>query len=275
MGSPQGAPAAAGDRTGRDFWDRWWQRTPLPQPINPAGGGLKNYPFRSLHRYFAEVFRDEHTEQARLIEIGCAQSAFLPYFARYFGFEVSGLDRSPLGCERARCLLEREQVAGEIHCGDFFAPPAHLLARFHVAVSFGVLEHFDDTAAAVKAVARLLTPGGRMITLVPNLTGALGCYQRLLDRALYQAHVPLDRESLARCHREAGLEVESSHYLLPLGLEVLNVEAWRSGLARKLVGGGHTLVTRCVWAVDDNLFRLKPNRWTSPYVVCAARQPAA
>ena len=99
---------AAGDRAGPEFWERWWQRTALPAPIEPLRAGLKNYPYRSFHRFFEGIFGERPSSNRRLIEIGCAQSAFLPYFGRYFGFQVTGLDRSELGCRRARQLLDRE-----------------------------------------------------------------------------------------------------------------------------------------------------------------------
>ena len=269
-----GAGSQAGDRTGRDFWDQWWQRTPLPPPIDPCRPGLKNYPFRSFHRYFSEVLRNGAPGERRLIEIGCAQSVFLPYLARYFGFQVAGLDQSELGCERARRILERERVQGEIYCADLFAPPTALLGRFDVAVSFGVAEHFDDTTKPLAASAALLKPGGKMVTLIPNLTGILGRYQRLLDRKLYEAHVVMDDEKLAAAHRHAGLVVDSAGYLMPASLEVLNVDGWRNRLARKAVSRAHTAASRLVWLIDDYLFDLGPNRWTSPYVVCVARRPA-
>jgi len=265
---------AAGDRTGREFWDRWWQRTPLPAAIDPARPGLKNYPWRSFHRYFEGVFRDKATKGQRLIEIGCAQSVFLPYLARTFGFQVAGLDQSELGCERARRILEREQARGEIWQGDLFAPPALLVDAFDAAFSFGVVEHFDDTSRAVKAIARFLKPGGRLLTIIPNLTGILGRYQRTLDRKLYEAHVVMDRERLAGAHRQAGLQVESAGYLMPVGLEVLNVASWRNRWAAKVVDRAHTAASRLLWLVDDHVIPLPPNRRTSPYVVCVALKPA-
>ena len=262
----------AGDRTGGEFWDQWWARTPLPPPIDPHRPGLKNYPFRSFHGFFAGLFHGDSAEPQSLIEIGCAQSVFLPYFARYFGFEVAGIDRSALGCERSRRILEREGVRGDVCCGDLFEPPAAFLARFDVAISFGVVEHFDDTSRPLAAIAAFLKPGGRVVTLIPNLTGVLGFYQRWLDRNLYEAHVVMDSDRLAQEHRRAGLLVEASGYLMPISLDVLNVEGWRSRAAKKLVSRAHTLASRLVWMIDDHLVSLRPNRWTAPYVFCVARR---
>ena len=272
--SSQPQPVEAGDRTGRAYWDGWWARRPLPQTLDPYRKGLKNYPYRRFHQFYSRLFGSDAPGR-RLIEIGCAQSVYLPYFARYHGLRVAGIDRSELGCERARKILEKESVAADIYCGDFFAPPPGTVGVFDWAVSYGVLEHFDDTGAAVAAVSRFLKPGGRVITFVPNLTGALGRYQRLLDRKLYEAHVPLSAEALARAHRDSGLEVECARYLLPFGLEVTGIETWGWGAAGLAVKVANTAVTRSVRFVDDHILRLKPNRWTSPYVVCVARKPAA
>lgn len=263
-----------GDRTGRQFWDDWWHRTPLPPAIDPFPPGLKNYPFRAFHRFFTEVFGRDPGGERRLIEIGCAQSVFLPYFGRYLGFQVSGLDRSELGCERARQILEREGVQGQIRQADLFAPPPALLGVFDAAISFGVVEHFDDTSKPLAGIGRFLKPGGKIVTLIPNLTGVLGRYQRVLDRKLYEAHVVMDESQLAEAHRRANLRVESSGYLMPVSLEVLNVEGWRKAAAKKLVSRAHTAASRLVWMMDERLFRIRPNRWTSPYVVCVGRRPA-
>lgn len=276
MGSAPMSPASpeTGDRTGAQFWDQWWQRSRLPPPIDPHRSGLKNYPFRKLHESFERVFRGQATKGQKLIEIGAAQSAWLPCFAKSFGFRVAGIDRSELGCERARVMLGREGVSGEIRCADFFSPPADWLQAFDVGVSFGVVEHFEDTAGALSAIARFLKPGGRMITLIPNMTGMLRAWQRRLDRALCDAHVPLDRERLAAAHGQAGLQVESCEYLLPLALEVLNVESWPRRLPYWIVVRTHGVISRAVWLLDGAL-HFRPNRWSSPYILCVARKPRA
>jgi len=267
--------ATAGDRTGQGFWEKWWERSSLPPPIGPHRRGLKNYPFRKFHEYFERIFKGHPTQGKKLLEIGCAQSAFLPYFSKYFGFEVSGLDRSELGCERARQMLEREGVAGEIHCADFFSPPEQLLGRFDVIFSMGVVEHFEQTADAVRAIAKLLSLGGRMVTNIPNFTGVLRAYQGLLDSAIRDVQVPLDRESLAAAHGDAGLEVESCEYFLPISLEVLNVASWPRRLPYWITIRTHGIISRAIWLIDDYVPILKPNRWSSPYVNCVARKPHA
>ena len=269
------AQRSARDKAGPEFWDHWWERSRLPAPIDPHRPGLKNYPCRKFHQYFERLFQGYKTDSMELMEVGCAQSVYLPYFAKYFGFKVAGIDRSETGCEAARALLQREGVRGEVFCADFFSLPGQLIGRFDVVISFGVVEHFEPTAEAVWAMASLLKPEGRMITSIPNLTGLLGGYQKLLDPDIYRVHVPLSCESLASAHREAWLEIESCEYFLPISLEVLNAESWPKRLPYWFIIRSHGAISRAVWFVDDHMVRLRPNRWTSPYVNCVARKPRA
>jgi 2-polyprenyl-3-methyl-5-hydroxy-6-metoxy-1,4-benzoquinol methylase len=264
-----------GDKAGEEFWEEWWKRTRLPAPLDPQRRGLKTYVVRRFHHTFERIFAGYDTSSMELVEVGCAQSAYLPYFAKQFGFKVSGIDRSEMGCDRARKILEREGVKGEVYCTNFFSVPAQLMGRFDVVISFGVIEHFEQTAEALRAMAKLLKPGGRMFDDIPNFTGVLGKYQKLLDRVMYDAHVPMSREALASAHRQAGLEIESCDYFLPICLEVINVERWPRNLLHWFTIRSHTAISRAVWLVDDHIVRLPQNRWTSPLIYCVARKPPA
>jgi len=263
------------DRAGEAFWEEWWKRTPLPAPLDPHRPGLKNYVTRRFHAAFEQLFKGYDASSMELVEVGCAQSVYLPYFAKQFGFKVSGIDRSEMGCARARLMLEREGVKGEVYCTDFFSIPEQLAGRFDVVISFGVLEHFEHTAGALRAMAKLLKPGGRMFVDVPNLKGVLGKYQNLLDPSMFNAHVPISRDLLASAHLEAGLEIESCDYFLPICLEVINVEQWPRNLRYWFTVRCHTAISRAVWFVDDHITRLPQNPWTSPLIYCVSRKPRA
>lgn len=249
-----------------------WEKGALPPPLDPLRRGLKNYPVRKFHEFFKKAFHGFPTEGKRLIEIGCAQSVFLPYFALYFGFEVAGLDRSEVGCEKARQILQRERVAGEICCADFFSLPGNLLGKFDVIVSFGVVEHCENTAESLRAIARLLNSGGIMITVIPHLRGLPGALQKKLDRKIYDIHIPFDAQGLAAVHAKAGLQVSSCEYLMPISLEVLNIDSWPKGLPYWFTIRTHGVISRMVWLVDGFVPILKPNQWSSPYIVCVSRK---
>jgi SAM-dependent methyltransferase len=262
-----------GDKAGTEYWDQLWKQSSPPPPIDPTRPGLKNHRFRKFHEFFKKTFAGREGPERALIEVGCAQSVFLPYFAQQFGFKVTGLDRSAIGCERARRILEREAVPAEVHCADFFAPPEQLLGQFDWAFSFGVVEHFEDTAGAVRAMARLLNSQGRMITVVPNLSGLLGSLQRKLDPAIYDLHMILDLEGLASIHEGAELKVESCEYFLTVSLDALNLASWPPGLMRKWLPRVFHAITRAAWLAEELFPRLKPNAWSSPLIICVATKP--
>lgn len=261
------APSNPLDKAGRPYWDALWRDAAPPAPIEPRAPGLNNVVNRRFHETFAEAFAGRLGPGAALIEVGCARSAWLPYFAREFGFRVTGLDYSEVGCRQAEDVLRRSDVAGRIVCADLFAPPADLVGAFDAAVTFGVVEHFADTSAAMAAIGKLLKPGGLALTVVPNLHGLTGALTRLLDRAVYDVHVPLDPAALAAAHEKAGLEVLSCRHVLAINLGVVSA-ASPSPLVARLT----SWTSKAVWLAESAGLRIPPNGWTSPYVFCLARR---
>ena len=94
------------DKAGKAYWDQRWKDGPLPKAVNPRQRGLNNYVHRKFHEYFTSIFSSFDTKGKKLLEVGCARSAWLPYFANEFGFEVWGVDYSESGCEQARRILQ-------------------------------------------------------------------------------------------------------------------------------------------------------------------------
>ncbi|MBX3251529.1 MAG: methyltransferase domain-containing protein [Myxococcales bacterium] len=103
----------------------------------------------------------------------------------------------------------------EVHRYDLDAPPpAAIAARSYDAiVSMNVLEHVADDAAAARALAGLLKPGGWMLTYVPAMPFAFGP----MDEALGH-HRRYTTKSFGRLMRGAGLEVVRCDYMNVIGL---------------------------------------------------------
>lgn len=118
----------------------------LPPAMNPRAQDLNNYVNRRFHESFCRMFVSLETRGKKLLEVGCARSVWLPYFAKEFGFRVSGIDYSEIGCQQAIEVLHREGVQGEVVCTDLWALPPSLVGQFDVLISCGVVEHFQDTA---------------------------------------------------------------------------------------------------------------------------------
>lgn len=264
------------DKAGPDYWETVWSGMTVPRPIDPQSRALANHVNRRFHRLVLEVLGAADMTGRRLLEIGCGRSQWLPYFQQQFGFEIAGIDYSPIGCKQTESILAVAGVPGQVVYGDFFDPPPDLLGHFDVVWSMGVIEHFGNTGEAAAAFARFLRPGGVMITVIPNLHGTVGALQRFVNRSVYQVHVPLSAEDLARAHAEAGLLVQYSTCFLSTGFGVVNpgfrsnpVRQW---LARAAVGL-LARVSMAIWRLEAFGLGLPVGRLFSPYVVCVARRP--
>jgi len=264
----------ATDLAGREYWQRNWKEIDFRRAMDPRDSGLNNYVILRFHDLLRSIFVGLNPQGKKLIELGCGSSEWLPYLAKEFGFKVFGLDYSEKGCELASKILDAEGIDGQIVVGDLFAPPASLRQAFDVAVSFGVAEHFTDTARCLQAMAEYLLPGGHLFTLIPNMTGLPGAIQRRVDKTVYAKHVPIDRAALEQAHRAAGLKVMFCDYFLACNLGVINIESWKS---RPLIHSTgvrvRSVLSKLVWIMESRVPFLRPNRWTSPYIVCYAMKP--
>jgi len=265
------------DLAGVAHWDELWAAGSIQTPANPRDHTRGNLVKVRFDRLFRETFAVVETRGKALIEVGAARSVWLPYFAREFGFTVCGLDYSEIGCEQERQILARAGIDGRVVHGDLFMPPPDILGAFDVACSFGVVEHFRDTAAAVAAVARLVRPGGLVFTEVPNMAGACGWLARWLNRANFDVHVALDAGRLRAAHEAGGLEVVRSDYFLGHYIGIVpsppaDTSAGRMA-ARALRLANYADVLLRV-AGDRTGLHLPATRWAAPYVVCIARVPA-
>ncbi|HXY09600.1 MAG TPA: class I SAM-dependent methyltransferase [Terriglobales bacterium] len=207
-----------------------------------------------------------------LIELGCARSVWLPYFAKEHGFRVTGIDYSSLGCEQARAILAREGTDGEVILGDIFQPPLHLLNSFDYIVSFGVVEHFVATEQCLRACGRFLKVRGQMLTVIPNMNGLVGLLQKWLGREVYDVHVPLDEKALRRAHEGAGLNVLRCEYFCFSHFGVLNLDRRRQSLVGLWLSRALVASSALIWLLERAGAKLPANKVTSPYIICVSEK---
>lgn len=264
------------DKAGKSYWDEAWRHTPLPKAVNPKGYGISNYITRRFHEYFIQTFKHIDTKGKRFLEIGCAKSVWLPYFAKEFGFQVSGIDYSEVGCVKAKEILEKENVAGEIICADLFSPPLNLLGAYDVVVSFGVVEHFEDTCAVIAALAKYVKNNGIIITNIPNMVGHIGLVQKKINRPVYDIHQQIDCLDLARAHECAGMGILKCDYFISTSYGICNLiglpENTASWFIKKIALAGLTRLSYLVWYIEEKTTQLKANRYFAPYINCVAKK---
>ena len=191
-----------------------------------------------------------------------------------YGFEVSGLDYSEVGCERANAILESEGLKGCVLHGDMFTPPSQLLGSFDVVVSFGLVEHFENTSEAIAACARFARPGGLIVTTIPNMAGLYGHAFKFYDRKAYEGHMPLSLSQLSAAHRDAGLNVLFSECLFGLP-GVMDGARLEKHLAKRVFRWLAHKATKLHWTLEARGVGFPENRMTSPYLLCASRVTAS
>lgn len=267
------------DKAGKQYWNNSWAASKLPDAMNPTDMSLDNYVSRRFHGLFVNLFDGLQTRSLKLLEVGCAKSVWLPYFAKEFGFEVSGLDYSPIGCQMATQITSANGVDAKIICADLFSPPLDMLGQFDVVVSFGVVEHFEDTSSCLKSVSAFLKPGGILITSIPNMVGLIGSIQKAVNKPVYEIHQLIDSKFLSDAHKLAELEVITYNYFIFTSFGVANLEGISVnsfyGYSKKLFIGLMARISKLVWLIESALGFFPPNKTSSPYIYCVARKSLA
>lgn len=262
----------------KQYWDEVWSKRLLPEAINPHKQNVSNYINVAFHKYFTQIFSNLHNEGTKLLEIGCAGSPWLPYFAREFGFKVTGLDYSEIGCSQAKAILENEKIEGEIIQADFFYPPKSMLEYYDVVVSFGVVEHFENTATCLAAFSRFLKTGGIIITVVPNMVGFTGSIQKTINKPVYDIHELISEELLNSAHIKAGFNVIKCHYFLSVNFGMLNLNGLNDKtiswyVKDRLIAFLNRLST-IIWLFEKKIRTLNPTKKFSPYIICFGQKPS-
>ena len=271
-------PSQAIDRAGKAYWDAIWS-TPsgLLKPVDPRARSIWSYRERQFHRLFADLFARRNGQAMTLMEIGCARSVWLPVLLRANSASRSTVSITPSGA-RARpgkCCRGTASMATS-RAQTYLRRRQAGFGKFDVVVSFGVMEHFQDTARALHGASAYLKPGGLLITEIPNLVGINGWIQRLVNRPVFDIHVPMGTSALARHHRAAGLDVVKCEYVVAPDFGVLNLAGLPQNLAWHIKDRllfGLRLLTGGLWWLEQKVGPMRPGRFAAGFLICTARKP--
>jgi len=208
----------------------------------------------------------------RLLDVGCATGEFLLGADKASEWELYGLDTDVRAIEIARRqhLKVRRATVRQAGFSDDF---------FDAVTLWDVLEHLHDPLSDLRAIWRILKPGGIVVVRVPNGAGwdarLFGPYWAGLDapRHLYA----FTRQHLERILRTTGFQLldlhcrSGSYVRFVQSIEFLlaarDVPAGLRKMAVNLLGSP---VTRAVFAPLFYLLGLTPN---GPSILAVARKP--
>ena len=195
-----------------------------------------NAPWHLLVRKHLDVQRD--VLHKRVLEIGCGRGGFSCWLAEQVvgHADIVAADFSRTAVDKGAAFAASRGIAGIAwEVGDI-QRIAHPDASFDTVISCETIEHVPDPALAVRELARVLTPAGRLFLTTPNYLGATGLYRgylRLIGRRFQEEGQPINNfNTLPRTiHwvKRAGLRVRAvtgrGHYLPFPGRDPIRMEA--------------------------------------------------
>jgi SAM-dependent methyltransferase len=251
--------------TDASYWENFWGGQ-FPEIImNKEGCEL--HPL--LSQYLPQATQSNPVE---LIEIGCYPGWFLYYFAKEFGYRVSGVDFLP-EAGQIPAKLASVGVDAQVCVADFFTfKPDH---QYDIVFSKGFVEHFANWQEVLQKLLDLLKPGGSLVIDFPNFRYGQYWLRWLIDPHFAAGHCleVMDPQMWGEALTERGLEIHYCGYFKTF-------EIWIAGSSPAARGSGRKLpraLFGCLYAIHKFIAWTGiefPNRFFSPYAVIIASKPA-
>jgi SAM-dependent methyltransferase len=180
----------------KDAAVRQWTADPCGPKVGGEPGSAEYLEQIDLGRqhyapWMTEVLAYERARGKEVLDVGCGQGIDLIRYARE-GARVTGVDLTPRHAELALQHLGCVGAQGNVVVGDAEDLPFGD-ASFDLVSSNGVLHHTPDMLAALREIARVLRPGGRLVLIVYNRASLHYWLQQVLvqgiiRRQLFEEH---------------------------------------------------------------------------------------
>lgn len=239
--------------TDKKFWDEYFNRH-------------EHKPSIVENSLFSDIFDKYLTadENKTVLEIGCADSNFLCYLAKKFGYQAYGIDYSEAITKTAELFKFNSLPEPKLYKEDLFSWRPDI--KFDLVCSFGFIEHFDDINPIIKKHAELVAPGGKLIVTLPHFAHFQYFLHWMIDRDNLKKHNTkiMNLGSIRNALINSGLKIEHLSYYKTFGFwtERNNLNQWGKILNWGIIKFGK-VVTK-IFGYN------RPNFLFSPHIVCVA-----
>jgi SAM-dependent methyltransferase len=241
--------------TDRSFWKAFWEsRKGLIFYIKP------NYVFGDI---LAKLIAEKNIKNA--IELGGFPGYYATYLKKYQGLDTTLFDYY-IHQDLINLLLEKNGLKpGDINIieADLFNYQPEKL--YDMVLSFGLIEHFNDTKAIIETHLQFLKPGGVLFITLPNFKSVNGWVQRNFDKENYDKHNinSMDLQLLKDSCKQLGLKDIEAYYHGRFTVWLEN-KAEQSKVAKAIV--------KAIWLAGKVATRIVPveSKSLSPYIVLKA-----
>ena len=181
----------------------------------------KDRSFRFVSRYVSPP--------GRMLDIGCGNGRLM-YLARKAGWNVKGLERSPVVAK-----LVRRRLGAAVVVADFLAvePEAIDAVKFDLITLRHVLERLPDCALAMRKLRGLLAPGGVVLIELPNVESVSKKVERFMTRRGWRR--PVYAEDLSIGHANEFCRASFEYLLRKTGFELVRWETYSRKAASNLI----------------------------------------
>jgi 2-polyprenyl-3-methyl-5-hydroxy-6-metoxy-1,4-benzoquinol methylase len=155
-----------------------------------------------LEKYFPQVPQDQ-LRGKRVLDLGCFTGGRLVHWTERYGFATAtGIDIEPVYAQAGRRFARARGIQANFATCHGEALPFES-GSFDLILSFDVLEHVQDIERVMAECARVLAPGGRLMTAFPPFYQAVGSHLGMFT-TLPALHWLFDGETLARAIYHVG-----------------------------------------------------------------------
>jgi len=243
--------------TDREFWVNFWkQRTDLSVTI-PA-----NYLF---YKELAQIIKTQDVKTA--IELGGFPGFYCVFLKKYFQLDVTLLDYfiyQPIINQLLEINNLQEKDINVIETDLFTYKPNQ---QYDLVLSFGLIEHFNDTADIINRHIAFLKPGGTLFITLPNFKAVNGWFQKNFDKENYDKHNIncMNPQLLREIVEKIGLNVLQARYFGKFSLWLENEREKPAGLR---------IFKKAIWLLGKVFTKIFPfdSKQLSPYIIIEAKK---
>lgn len=241
--------------TDRAFWKAFWEsRKGLIFKLKP------DYIFGDI---LANIIEEKGIKTA--IELGGFPGYYAIYLKKYRHLKTTLLDYFIHPGLVNQLLEVNDMRPGDIDIveADLFTyQPAE---KFDMVLSFGLIEHFNDTKFIINEHLKFLKPGGTLFITLPNFKSVNGWVQKSFDKDNYDKHniSSMDLTLLQNICKDLGLKDVEACYHFKFSVWLENKSA-QSVIAKALV--------KAIWVAGKAFTKVIPveSKALSPYIVVRA-----
>ena len=153
----------------REAYDRWHAKLDVD--------AASDAPWHRMIK--ARLVPERDLSGRRVLEIGCGRGGFACWLARHPSppREVVAADFSPAAIAKAEQYAAAQGVRGVRWEVADIQKLEQFGEEFDTVISCETVEHVPDPPLAVRQLARVLKPGGRLFLTTPNYLSSIGLYR--------------------------------------------------------------------------------------------------